>query len=55
MIYRDLQNESNFPFRISDLTSKSNLKNKLLNDYLSNLNSYELLYEQAEEKFYLIT
>jgi hypothetical protein len=43
-----------FPFKISDLTSKSNLTNKQLNDYVSELKGYKILYGQAGENFCLI-
>jgi|ERR1035437_3645858 hypothetical protein len=47
-------NKNQFPFKIEDLTLESTLKNKLLDEYLSNLKRYEKLYGQADEAFCLL-
>jgi len=47
-------NNSQFPFKISDLQSTTTLTNKRLNDYINNLNCYEKLFGQADEAFCLI-
>jgi len=44
---------SQFPFKISDLRSTSTLKNKELNDYINGLDGYEKLYGLAGEHFCL--
>jgi hypothetical protein len=47
-------NGNAFPFKISDLTFKSNLTNKQLDDYINDLKGYMILYGQAGENFCLI-
>lgn len=47
-------NNSQFPFKISDLQLTTTLTNKQLNDYINNLDGYEKLYGKAEEAFCLI-
>jgi hypothetical protein len=47
-------NGNAFPFKISDLTSKSNLTNQQLDNYISDLKGYKILYGQAGENFCLI-
>ncbi len=47
-------NNSQFPFKISDLQENTTLTNKKLNEYINNLDSYEKLYGQADEAFCLI-
>ncbi|MFD2909009.1 hypothetical protein ACFSX9_09690 [Flavobacterium ardleyense] len=47
-------NNSQFPFKISDLQLTTTLTNKQLNDYINNLDGYEKLYGQANEAFCLI-
>jgi hypothetical protein len=47
-------NNSQFPFKISDLKLTTTLTNQDLNDYIKNLDGYEKLYGQAGETFCLI-
>ena len=47
-------NNSQFPFKISDLQSTTTLTNRQLNEYIDNLDGYVKLYGQAEEAFCLI-
>lgn len=47
-------NNSQFPFKISDLQLTTTLTNKQLNDYINSLDGYEKLYGRAEEAFCLI-
>ena len=47
-------NNSQFPFKVSDLHKTTTLKNKLLNEYIDNLNGCEKLYGKADEGFCLI-
>lgn len=47
-------NNTQFPFKVSDLRSTTTLTNKQLNDYINNLEGYEKLYGQADEAFCLI-
>lgn len=47
-------NNSQFPFKISDLQLTTTLTNKQLNDYVNNLDGYEKLYGQAGEAFCLL-
>lgn len=47
-------NNSQFPFRVSNLKKTTSLKNKQLNEYIENLNGYEKLYGKAEEAFCLL-
>lgn len=47
-------NNSQFPFKISDLQLTTTLANQQLNDYIDNLNGYEKLYGQADEAFCLL-
>ncbi len=47
-------NNSQFPFKISDLQLKTTLTNKQLKDYINNLVGYEKLYGKADEAFCLI-
>jgi len=47
-------NNSQFPFNISDLQLTTSLTNKLLNNYINNLDGYEKLYGQADEAFCLL-
>jgi len=47
-------NSSQFPFKISDLTYISTLKNQQLNNYIDSLEAYEKLYGQADEAFCLL-
>jgi hypothetical protein len=54
--HKPSSNGNAFPFKISDLSPKSNLTNHLLDEYLKNkiLSEYKILYGQAEENFCLI-
>jgi hypothetical protein len=45
---------SQFPFKISDLQLVTTLNNKELNDYIDNLNGYEKLYGKAGQAFCLL-
>lgn len=47
-------NNSQFPFKISDLQLTTTLTNNQLNDYINSLDGYEKLYGQADEPFCLI-
>ena len=47
-------NNSQFPFKISNLTLKSTLTNKQLNDYINNLEGFEKLYGKTDEAFCLL-
>ncbi|HTD98144.1 MAG TPA: hypothetical protein VK668_02615 [Mucilaginibacter sp.] len=47
-------NNSQFPFKISDLKSTTTLTNKSLNDYIDHLAGYEKRYGIAGEAFCLI-
>ena len=47
-------NNSQFPFKISDLQLTTTLKNKELDDYINSLEGYERLYGQAGEAFCLL-
>jgi hypothetical protein len=47
-------NNSQFPFKISDLQLTTTLTNNQLDDYINNLDGYEKLYGQAGEAFCLI-
>lgn len=47
-------NNTQFPFKISDLQLTTTLTNRQLNDYIDNLDGYEKLYGQADEAFCLI-
>src|ERR1700754_711946 len=47
-------NNSQFPFKVSDLKSTTTLTNKSLNDYIDHLVGYEKRYGQAGEAFCLI-
>jgi hypothetical protein len=47
-------NSSQFPFKISDLTYISTLKNQQLNNYIDSLEAYKKLYGQADEAFCLL-
>ncbi|WP_423148129.1 hypothetical protein [Rubrolithibacter danxiaensis] len=47
-------NNSQFPFKITDLQLTTTLTNKQLDNYLNNLNGYEKLYGKADEAFCLI-
>ena len=47
-------NNSQFPFKVSDLQLTTTLTNKQLNDYVNSLDGYEKLYGQAGEAFCLI-
>jgi hypothetical protein len=47
-------NGNAFPFKMSDLTSKSNLTNKQLDDYIKDLRGFKILYGKAGENFCLI-
>ena len=47
-------NNTQFPFKISDLKLASTLTNKQLDDYINNLDGYEKLYGQADEAFCLL-
>lgn len=47
-------NNSQFPFKISDLQLTTTLTNKQLNDYINKLDGYEKLYGKADEAFCLI-
>lgn len=47
-------NNSQFPFKVSDLQSVTTLKNKQLDNYINSLDGYEKLYGQAGEAFCLI-
>lgn len=47
-------NNSQFPFKVSDLQLTSTLKNKALNGYIDHLSGYEKRYGQAGEAFCLL-
>lgn len=47
-------NNSQFPFKISDLQLTATLTNYQLNDYINNLYGYEKLYGKADEAFCLL-
>ena len=47
-------NNSQFPFKISELQLTTTLTNRHLNDYLNKLDGYEKLYGKAGEAFCLI-
>jgi hypothetical protein len=47
-------NNSQFPFKVSDLQLTTTLKNNQLNDYINDLTGYEKLYGQADEAFCLM-
>ncbi|MBH8556608.1 hypothetical protein [Hymenobacter negativus] len=47
-------NNSQFPFKVSDLQSVTTLKNNQLDNYINSLDGYEKLYGQAGEAFCLI-
>ena len=47
-------NNSQFPFKISELQSTTTLTNKQLDDYINKLDGYEVLYGRAGEAFCLI-
>jgi len=47
-------NNSQFPFKISDLKLDTTLTNGQLNDYINNLEGFEKLYGNAREAFCLI-
>ncbi len=47
-------NNTQFPFKISDLSSTSNLTNKKLDDYIKTLNGFKVLFGKADENFCLI-
>lgn len=47
-------NNSQFPFKFSDLQLTTTLTNKQLNDYINNLEGYEKLYGKADEAFCLL-
>jgi len=47
-------NNSQFPFKISELLLTTTLTNKQLNDYINNLDGYEKLYGKADEAFCVI-
>ena len=47
-------NNSQFPFKVSDLSLTTTLKNQQLNDYIGGLDGYEKLYGQAGEAFCLM-
>ncbi|MFP5043066.1 hypothetical protein [Parasediminibacterium sp. JCM 36343] len=48
------QNNSQFPFKISDLKLDTTLTNGQLNDYINNLEGFEKLYGKGGEAFCLI-
>jgi len=47
-------NNSQFPFKVSDLQLTSTLKSQSLNDYIDNLEGYEKRYGVADEAFCLL-
>lgn len=47
-------NNSQFPFKISDLQFATTLTNKQLNEYIENLDGYEKWYGKANEAFCLL-
>lgn len=47
-------NNSQFPFKISDLQPTTTLTNKQLDGYINNLDGYEKLYGHADEAFCVI-
>lgn len=47
-------NNSQFPFKIEELSNQTTLKNKQLNEYLGELKGFEKLYGQADEAFCLL-
>jgi hypothetical protein len=47
-------NNSQFPFKISDLQLTTTLTNYQLNEYINNLDAYEKLYGKADEAFCLL-
>lgn len=47
-------NNSQFPFKIEELSAQTTLKNKQLDEYLGELEGFEKLYGQADEAFCLL-
>ena len=47
-------NNSQFPFKIENLSNTTTLTNKALDEYIKRLDGYELLYGQADEAFCLL-
>ncbi|MFM2291915.1 MAG: hypothetical protein RIS29_1728 [Bacteroidota bacterium] len=47
-------NNSQFAFKIEELSSQTTLRNKQLNEYLGELEGFEKLYGQADEAFCLL-
>lgn len=47
-------NNSQFPFKVSDLSLTTTLRNEQLNNYIAGLEGYEKLYGQADEAFCLL-
>jgi len=47
-------NNSQFPFRIENLSKDTTLKNKQLDEYFGKLKGFEKLYGQADEAFCLL-
>lgn len=47
-------NHDNFPWKINGLTSKNNLTNPKLVEYVNNLSGYKILFGQADENYCVI-
>lgn len=47
-------NNSQFPFKVEDLSKSTTLKNNDLNTYINHLEGYEKLYGEAKEAFCLL-
>jgi hypothetical protein len=48
-------NNSQFPFKIEELSKNTTLTNKELDDYVEKLNGYEKLYGRADQNFCLLS
>lgn len=47
-------NQGNFPWKMEDLTTKNNLTNSDLAEYVNNLKGYKILFGQADENYCVI-
>ncbi len=47
-------NHDNFPWKIKDLSTKNNLTNKALAEYVNNLSGYKIVFGQADENYCVI-
>ena len=46
--------QDNFPWKIKDLSSKNNLTNSDLAEYVNNLSGYKILFGQADENYCVV-